>query len=180
MRMMIRYGVMALAATAAGLATGEQARAGGYSADGTYFCPYGSYIGNGHCSDGTIAVYRGANAARPAPPGQLPSPSGLFGAWYTSLPGAVWTTNEIPGWQTLHIAPGAAAGVFVLYQNGTWLWNSYGGKRGRWSASGDSEYPILLDDRKEGRKWKVGFNTKEAGTIWIVESDGYFWYKGKR
>ncbi len=107
------------------------------SADG-YYCPYGSYVGNGRCSDGTIAVYRGPpppSAQRqeqvsPVSPGPserkyVPATGSLLGVWSTMVPGAVWTSpSAFPGWQTLHIRPGALAGLLVIYPNGRYVWNA--------------------------------------------------------
>lgn len=168
--------------------TGPALAESGVSTDG-YYCPYGSYIGNGRCSDGTIAVYRGPspqaqpsdNASRIPRKQVRVELQGLLGKWSTDVPGAVWTTPSVfPGWQTLNVAPGALSGLLVIYPDGRYVWNAYGGKRSTWVRSGDPEYPILLLDPAEGRKWKVGLNAKRSNSIYIVESNGYFWYEGRR
>lgn len=154
-----------------------------------YFCTNNSqYIGNGHCSDGSIAVYKGWVPDDPQPQQEprkqqqvVPRPSGLMGAWSTNVTGAVWTSpSHFPGWATLHVSPGAMAGLLVIYPNGRYVWNAWGGKRGTWRASGDAEYPILLNDAAERRVWRVGFNTRDPSAIYIVDTGGFFWYSGKR
>lgn len=176
---MNRLRIMMLSA-ALSVATGMASAAPPNEGDG-YYCPYGRYIGNGHCSDGTIAVYRGNQPVSPSRQEVVQPRGSLMGAWSTEVPGAVWTTASVfPGWRTLHIAPGALAGLLVIYPNHRYVWNAYGGKKGAWSSSSDPEYPILLDDKAEGRKWKVGFNTHQPNAIYIVESNGYYWYEGRR
>jgi len=165
----------------------------GEASAGTYRCLGGARVTpDGHCSDGSMAIYEatpitpvtpsGRQAVGPdrrsAAPANLAS---LYGAWSTSVPGAVWQSpSAIPGWSTLHISPGALAGLLVIYPDGRYLWNAYGGKRGVWRRSGDAEYPILLEDRAERRLWKIGPNLRRPGRIYIVESNGYFWYEGSR
>lgn len=109
-----------------------------------------------------------------------PEVAELLGAWSTSVPGAVWTSpSQIPGWDSLHVSSGALSGLLVIYPNGTYVWNAYGGKKGHWQPSG-SDYPILLDDPAEHRKWKVGKDNKHPEKVYIVDSNGYFWYTGAR
>ncbi len=157
---------------------------------GTYRCEGGARVlPNGKCSDGSMAIYEATPIApyRPADRRSPPDRRGsgdvsiFFGAWSTVVPGAVWQSpSNIPGWDTLHISPGALDGLLVIYPNGRYVWNAYGGKRGSWRASGNSDYPILLDDRAEHRIWKVGVNDRKANAIYIVESNGYFYYEGRR
>ncbi|MFD2365333.1 hypothetical protein [Pseudoduganella sp. GCM10020061] len=105
---------------------------------------------------------------------------GLLGAWQSGVSGAVWTSpSSIPGWENLHISPGAMAGLLVIYPNGTYVWNSYGGKKGRWSTSNDTDYPIVLDDRVENKKWQVGFDRASPGRIWIYDGNSIS-YSAKR
>ncbi|MCF8503403.1 MAG: hypothetical protein K9G59_00690 [Caulobacter sp.] len=168
--------------------------AAGSASAGTYRCLGGARVlADGRCSDGSIAIYEatpmtperpvrrppaGPDRRIPAPPVAL---SSLYGAWSTSVPGAVWQTpSAIPGWATLHISRGALAGLLVIYPDGRYVWNAYGGKRGVWRRSGDPEYPILIEDRAERRTWKVGPNLRQPGRIYIVEGNGYFHYEGRR
>lgn len=105
----------------------------------------------------------------------------LFGAWSTNVAGAVWTSpSDVPGWSTLHVSPGALAGLLVIYPDGRYIWNSYGGKRGKWRATGDSGYPIQLIDNVEHRLWNVGLDDRHPGHIYINESHGYYYYTGRR
>jgi hypothetical protein len=157
---------------------------------GTYRCEGGARVlPSGKCSDGSMAIYQATPISpdRPAEHGYSHDRrdrgdiSTFFGAWSTVVPGAVWQSpSNIPGWDTLHISPGAIDGLLVIYPNGRYVWNAYGGKRGSWRASGNGDYPILLDDRAEHRIWKVGVNDRKANAIYIVESNGYFYYEGRR
>ncbi|TFW35986.1 hypothetical protein [Massilia horti] len=85
----------------------------------------------------------------------------LMGAWQSSVSGAVWTSpSSVPGFDTLHISPGALAGLLVIYPNGTYIWNSYGGKKGRWTRSDKSDYPLVLEDTVENKRWYVGLDQR--------------------
>jgi hypothetical protein len=169
----------------------------GDASAGSYRCLGGArLLPNGRCSDGSIAIYEAAPMTPERPTGRrLPPAPGpdrrvapptatlasLYGAWSTSVGGAVWSSpSAIPGWSTLHVSPGALAGLLVIYPDGRYVWNAYGGKRGTWRNSGDPEYPILLEDRAERRTWKVGPNLRQPGRIYIVEGNGYFHYEGRR
>jgi hypothetical protein len=169
------------------LAVAAPALAGGYT------CPGGAvYAGHGRCSDGSLAVYvattldqprspEGQPDRRPRPAAPAAAVSSLFGAWSTRVPGGVWTSpGSIPGWETLHVGIGALSGLLVIYPDGRYVWNAYGGKRGTWSRTNDGEYPILLDDRAEHRVWKVGLNTRNPSRIYVVEGNGAFYYEGQR
>jgi hypothetical protein len=102
--------------------------------------------------------------------------SQLLGAWQSSVPGAVWTSpSAVPGWETLHVSAGALAGLLVIYPNGTYIWNSYGGKKGRWTRSNDPGYPIVLDDQSEHRQWKVGLDDRHADSIYIYDGNAIYY-----
>lgn len=104
----------------------------------------------------------------------------LLGAWKTVVPGGVWTSpSSIPGWETLHVSPGAIAGILVIYPNGTYVWNAYGGKKGNWKAQSRSDYPIVLEDKTENRMWNVGLDKRHPGKIWIWDGKA-FNYQGTR
>lgn len=102
----------------------------------------------------------------------------LLGLWQTNIPGAVYTTpSGLAGYDTLHVSSGVAAGLLKINPNGTYSWNSYGGKKGKWVESGDAEYPIEIIDTVENRRWRVGYSSsKRALLIW----SGSFWYEGQR
>lgn len=176
-----RRAILLMALVAAGFS-------GGDATAGTYRCLGGAKVlSDGRCSDGSMAIYEATPMvpdgprARPTPGPARPARIDLTGAWSTSVPGAVWQSpSAIPGWNTLHVSPGALAGLLVIYPDGRYVWNAYGGKRGHWRPSGDPEYPVLLDDRAERRLWKVGPNLRRPGRIFIVESNGYFYYEGWR
>ena len=105
----------------------------------------------------------------------------LIGTWHTKIPGAVWETpNGRDGYNTLHVSAGLKAGDLVIKKDGTYKWNAYGGKSGKW-VKGDSEYPLVLIDNKEKKNWKVGYDSKHTGGRDIIIWDGnYYWYDGKK
>lgn len=118
----------------------------------------------------------------PAPAPAAP-PAGLdyfFRVWRTRIPGAVWTSpSGYAGYDWLHVSTGVSVGDLIIRPNGTYVWNSYGGKSGRW-VRGDAEYPIVLIDTAENRRWKVGIDPRHTGGRDIVLWDGYYWYDGRR
>ncbi|TRW95586.1 hypothetical protein [Candidatus Methylobacter oryzae] len=106
-------------------------------------------------------------------------PSALYGVWRTSIPGAVWTS---PGTYTdwLHVSTGIAVGDLIIRPDGTYIWNSYGGKSGNW-VRGDSDYPVVLIDTVENKQWKVSTDSKHTGGRDIVIWDGRFlYYDGRK
>lgn len=142
------------------------------------------------CSDGGIPVYSSEPIAKPAPPATpaprpaLAAAAGLnyfFGVWRTSIPGAVWASpSGYPGQSWLHVSAGLAVGDLIIKPDGSYLWNSYGGKKGRWEH-GDAEYPLVLIDTMERRRWKVGVDPKRTGGRDIVIWDGNaYYYDGRR
>ncbi len=106
-------------------------------------------------------------------------PSSVFGVWHTSIPGGVWTS---PGTYTdwLHISTGVADGDLIIRPDGTYIWNSYGGKSGSW-VRGDSVYPVVLIDTVENRQWKVGLDSEHSQGRDIMIWDGrFFYYNGRK
>ncbi len=104
----------------------------------------------------------------------------LIGTWHTKIPGAVWQTpSGRDGYDNLHISTGLKSGDLMIKTDGTYKWNSYGGKKGNW-IKGDSDYPIVLIDKVEKKKWRVGYDTKHTGGRDIIIWDGYIWYDGKK
>lgn len=103
---------------------------------------------------------------------------GVIGVWQTNIPGAVYTTpSGLSGYDILHVSSGAAAGLLRINANGTYTWNSYGGKKGKWVATSDPEYPVEIIDTVENRRWRVGYNaTKATLLVW----DGSIWYEGRK
>lgn len=133
-----------------------------------------------------IEVYRGRDLSvgQPTPRQQKSNSSGgdvpsLLGTWQTNVQGAVYQTpSNRPGYNVLHVSPGAQAGALVIQPNHTYTWNAYGGKRGRWQETGREDYPIALDDPSEKRTWLVG-PQRQAGRIYIWDGNA-FSYEGKR
>jgi hypothetical protein len=109
---------------------------------------------------------------------QASGAAALLGVWQTNIPGAVYTTpSGRPGYDLLHVSSGAAAGLLKLDRNGTYSWNSYGGKRGKWVETGRSDYPIEIIDTVENKRWLVGLDPRSQELIvWA----GSYWYNGRR
>jgi hypothetical protein len=119
-------------------------------------------------------------AATPQQAASVEGVKAMLGAWQSSVAGAVWTTpSSIPGWSNLNVSPGALAGLLVIYPDGTYVWNSYGGKKGRWTPSTVGGYPVALEDRAEKKTWLVGPDTASPGRIFIWDG-GSFYYTAKR
>jgi hypothetical protein len=124
---------------------------------------------------------RPAVAAAPPTKSSQGKASGLeffFGVWRTSIPGAVWTSpTGYDGTSWLHVAAGVSAGDLIIKPDGTYVWNSYGGKKGRWER-GDAESPIVLVDTVENRRWNVSVNSRKSEQIFVW--DGFYHYEGRR
>jgi hypothetical protein len=102
----------------------------------------------------------------------------LLGLWQTNIPGVVYTTpSSRRGYDVLHVSSGAAGGLLELNRDGTYKWNSYGGKHGRWVETGRSENPIEIIDTWENRRWDVRLEPKTGE---IVLQSGSIWYLGRR
>lgn len=122
--------------------------------------------------------YGRAPAEAQAPRQQPSGAAGLLGVWQTNIPGAVYTTpSGRPGYDLLHVSSGAAAGLLRLNRDGTYSWNSYGGKRGKWVETGRPDYPLEIIDTVENKRWLVGLDPKSGELIvWA----GSYWYNGRR
>jgi hypothetical protein len=127
-----------------------------------------------------VKPYRAADsgAQHAQPPQKGGGISSLLGLWQTNIPGVAYTTpSSQAGYDILHVSPGAPGGLFMLNANGTYSWNSYGGKRGKWVQTGRSDYPVEIIDTVEKRRWLVGLDGRTGEiTLW----SGSFWYKGRR
>jgi len=102
----------------------------------------------------------------------------VIGVWQTNVPGAVYTTpSGVSGYDLLHVSTGAVAGLLRINANGTYSWNSYGGKKGKWVATSDPDYPVEIIDTVENRRWRVGYSaSKRTLLVW----DGSIWYEGRK
>lgn len=109
------------------------------------------------------------------------SPEYYFGVWRTRIPGAVWTSpSGYQGVDWLHVRAGVSAGDLIIRPDGSYVWNSYGGKEGRW-VRGDAAFPVVLIDTVENRRWHVGADAKRIGGRDIVVWDGNsFYYDGRK
>ncbi|HLO75396.1 MAG TPA: hypothetical protein VK196_02945 [Magnetospirillum sp.] len=151
----------------------------------------GKVVGNSvrTCPDGSLPMYQADTITPVAPASEQPrqkterratkqDAGALMGVWHTGVSGGVWQTpSAVPGYNTLHVSPGVRAGDLTIDPSGRYVWNSYGGKTGRWEP-GDSEYPIVLIDTAEHRRWKVGPDQRHPGRIFIW--DGVYTYVGSR
>lgn len=113
-------------------------------------------------------------APTPQPTARPPSTAGLgfyLGIWRTRVPGAVWASPsgyEGYDWQRTNVA--LAAGDLLIKPDGTYVWNSHGGKSGQW-APGDAEHPLVLIDLAEHKRWSVGVDPKHKGNIVLWDGD---------
>lgn len=125
---------------------------------------------------------RPGRAAAAEPGGGAGSPEYYFGVWRTRIPGAVWTSpSGYQGYDWLHVRAGASAGDLIIRPDGTYVWNSYGGKSGRWVRGESAAFPVVLIDTAENRRWQVGADPKRTGGRDIVVWDGNsFSYDGRK
>jgi len=121
---------------------------------------------------------RSPEAPAQAAPAAASGAAALLGLWQTNIPSAVYTTPSArPGYDLLHVSSGAAAGLLKLHRDGSYSWNSYGGKRGKWVETGRSDYPIEIIDTMENKRWLVGLDPRSGELIvWA----GSYWYNGRR
>lgn len=104
----------------------------------------------------------------------------LIGVWQTRVPGAVWQApSEVAGRDRLRVSAGANGGDLAISPDGRYAWNAYGGKIGVW-VRGDTDYPVVLIDAAEGKRWKVGYDPRHTGGRDIVVWDGAVAYDGRR
>lgn len=126
-------------------------------------------------SDGTRQATHAGNSA--AAPGGVNS---LIGVYSTNVGGGTYITpGNTPGYGVLHTSAGAKSGALTLRGDHTYTWNAYGGKQGRWQETGRSDYPIVLDDRAEKKRWLLGPKRGDADRVVIWDGNA-FNYVGKR
>lgn len=180
--MRIYWVIAAVAAACAGSVVPAQQSGG-------YYC--GSVmVTTTRCADGSLAIYRarelGGDRANRTSGGDDPrgersvdaSIGALLGKWHTNVPASV-INRDVNGLRWTQIFPGAAAGDLLIKSDGTYAWASYGGKAGRWVATGGS-WPIELIDTVERRRWKVGLDERGGGRrIYIWDGDAIH-YTGSR
>jgi len=107
--------------------------------------------------------------------------SDLIGIWSTSVPGGVVQDSGLTG---------SRAGDLFLYRDNTYIWYQSNGtngvKRGSWSSTADPDYPLILDDLYEGRRWRLRFQRSgDDASIYLVPissggNDQYTWYIGEK
>ena len=154
----------------------------------------GYYCGNqrvsdhvDYCPDGNLPMFRAVDNPDVPYPRHNNRPielSYFFRVWRTSIPGAVWTSpSGYDGYDILHIRAGVSVGDLIIKPDGTYIWNSYGGKTGRWFENNDPgtpEYSIVLIDTVENKQWKVGADpTHYLGRDIMLWDGGSFNYMGR-
>jgi hypothetical protein len=72
------------------------------------------------------------------------------------------------------VSSGAAGGLLKLNRDGTYSWNSYGGKSGKWVETGRAGEPIEIIDTVENRRWGVRLEPK-TGEI-IIQSGSIYYF----
>lgn len=111
-------------------------------------------------------------------------PESFFGLYQYWVPGTSYTVPDYANHQTViynSSGTGVLPGGIKINKDGTYIWNSsWEGKviRGKWMATGNTDYPIELQNAQEGKNWKVGKATDKSADI--VVWDGSTWYNGKR
>lgn len=138
----------------------------------------------------TIQIHRGKEAP-PAKPVQGPTVQGstsqqtppntdaFIGTWGTHVPGGVYETpSNQPGWNVLHVSPGAKGAQLTIHPDGRFQW---GNMAGRWDGTRQPDYPLVLRKAKGNRDWKVGWaRTQNNKPAEIVIWDGFTWYNGTK
>ena len=113
-------------------------------------------------------------SSEPRPTARPPSTAGLsfyFGVWRTRVPGAVWTSpSGYEGYDWQHFNVALAAGDLLIKPDGTYVWNSHGGKSGQW-VPGGAEHPLVLIDAVEHKRWSVGVDPKHKENIVLSDGD---------
>jgi hypothetical protein len=108
------------------------------------------------------------------------SPEYFFGVWRTRIPGAVWSSpSGYRGYDWLSVRAAVNVGDLIIRPDGTYVWNSGGGKAGRWER-GRGDWPIVLIDTVEKRRWMVSADRMHTGGRDIVVSDGNSSFDGRR
>jgi hypothetical protein len=131
------------------------------------------------CPDGSIPIFR-ADELQAAPKPARPDAAGLIGRWRTNVPASVISREStFDGRRWTEIFPGAAAGDLLIRADGTYAWASYGGKVGRW-VRGNPDWPIVLIDTVENRRWQVAFDDRSDGRRIYVWDGNSIYYQGSR
>lgn len=108
----------------------------------------------------------------------------FFGLYQYWVPGTSYTVPDYSNRQlVLHNSTGTGVlpGGIKINSDGTYVWNSsWDGKviKGYWKKTGDSDYPIELENAQQGRDWKIGKSNDKGADIVIW--DGSTWYDGKK
>ncbi|GAW65329.1 hypothetical protein GPEL0_01r0151 [Geoanaerobacter pelophilus] len=76
-----------------------------------------------------------------------------------------------PAWSSFS----AAATAPAKPEGGEWI--SYGGKKGKWVATTDPEYPVELIDTVENRRWRAGYSGSNGV---LYNMSGSIWYEGRK
>jgi hypothetical protein len=144
------------------------------------------------CPDGALPVFA-ADEVKPTrshdrigrdrerPDREASSIDYFLGVWRTRVPGAAWSSpTGYAGYDWQHARTGLHAGDLIIKPDGTFVWNAHGGTSGRWEH-GDREYPVVLVDTAENRRWRIAADPRHTGGRDIVVLDGdALSYDGRR
>lgn len=87
--------------------------------------------------------------------------------WKTGVTDAFYVTNNA-GIQTMVVNVNARTKPLLINADGTYYWEAYGEqRRGRWSTTGKSDYPIILKNAIGNKDWYVGRHEKGKNAIYI-------------
>ena len=145
------------------------------------------------CEDGSIPIYKADTIKLNKPAQTIPTKpdnpvkpqatdaSSFMGVWRTNVPGAVWESpSGYEGYNWLNVGVGRATGDLIIKPDHTYIWQAYGGKTGQWEQ-GTSDYPVILIDTVENRRWQLSYDPYRTGGREITVWDGNaYYYDGRR
>ncbi|WP_147323428.1 hypothetical protein [Chitinophaga silvatica] len=91
--------------------------------------------------------------------------------WKTGVTDAFYVTTTA-GVQTMVVNVNARVKPLHINADGTYYWEAYGEqRRGRWTTTGKSDYPIVLKNAIENKDWYVARHDKGKNAIYIWNGD---------
>ncbi|RAJ80345.1 hypothetical protein CLV59_105454 [Chitinophaga dinghuensis] len=109
-----------------------------------------------------------ASAAKPGSPQSLQF---FVRKWTTGVSDAFYV-NNIGGVRTLVVQANARTKPLHINSNGTYYWEAYGEQRsGKWEATGDKNYPIVLKNAIQNKDWYVAQHNNGKNAIYIWDHD---------
>ncbi|MBV8256138.1 MAG: hypothetical protein JO154_26320 [Chitinophaga sp.] len=134
-----------------------------------------------------IPVYHGRDLSTEQPkPAPAPTPAPVAKPATTASPQNLqffvrkWTTgvsdafyvNNVGGVRTLVVQANARTKPLHINSNGTYYWEAYGEQRsGKWVATGDKNYPIVLKNAIQNKDWYVAQHNNGKNAIYIWDHD---------